>query len=612
MDEKRIGIIRVAFFIVGLVFLGRLFYIQIIDVTYKGAAATNALKKIPDNAYRGLIYDRKGRLIVNNQVVFDINIIPRELKKEGMDTLGFCKLVGISKEDYIERLITAKTYSRVRASAFIKQLSQEEAAKIIEHLNEYPGFYAAARTVRAYEFPCMAHAIGYMGEISRGQLDRKEKFGYYQLGDYLGITGLESQYEKELRGKRGTRFVMVDVHGVDKGRFKNGIYDTMAVKGKDLYSTIDVDLQQYGEKLMVNKAGSIVAIETSTGQILAFISAPSYNPALLTGRNFGKNYKALQLDSTKPLFNRAMMAMYPPGSIFKTLQALTAMQMGIIDSNTVFPCNKSIINCHPHPNPCNLKQAIQWSCNPYFVQVYRKIINRGRTNNTFIDTKLGYETWLGYIKSFAIGDRLGIDLPAEQKGILKEVKYFDKVYGPNRWKYSNIYSMSIGQGELGLLPIQMANLACILANGGWYKTPHFARGIGDTNSVPSKFLEVHNTKINRKYYNVIREGMSLAVSNGTVWSAANMKSVEICGKTGTAQTSSGKDHSVFTCFAPKKNPKIALVCFVENAGYGGFVAAPIASLMIEKYLKDTIQRKNLETMMLEKDFMSAYRNKTAR
>ncbi len=612
MFDSRVAIVRFVFFFVGFVFLVRLFYIQIIDETYKGAADMNALKKVPDNAYRGLIYDRKGRLIVNNQVVFDITVIPRELKKGGMDTIGFCNLVGITMEEFREKIRDAKIYSRVKASAFIRQLSQEEAARIIEHLNEYPGFYTTTRTVRAYEYPCMAHAIGYMGEISRGQLDNKEKYGYYQMGDYLGITGIEGQYERQLRGRRGTKFIMVDVHGVDKGPFKNGIYDTSASKGQDLYSTVDIMLQQYGEKLMVNKAGSIVAIEPSTGEILAFISAPIYDPGLLTGRNFGKNYKVLQKDSTKPLFNRAMMAMYPPGSIFKTLQALTAMQMGLIDSNTTYPCNKSIVNCHAHPNPCNLRQAIQWSCNPYFVQVYRRIINQNKAASTFVDTRIGYERWLEYIRSFGLGAKLGIDLPAEQKGILKKVAYFDKVYGQNRWKFSNIYSMSIGQGELGLLPVQMANLACILANKGWYKVPHFERGLGDSGKVNPVFQEVHRTMIDPQHYTLIRQGMRLAVSNGTAWSKVDMKSIPICGKTGTAQTSSGKDHSVFTCFAPMDNPKIAIACFVENAGFGGFAAAPIASLMVEKYLNDTIQRKNLEKHMLDQDYMSAYRNKTAR
>jgi penicillin-binding protein 2 len=288
------------------------------------------------------------------------------------------------------------------------------------------------------------------------------------------------------------------------------------------------------------------------------------------------------------------------------------MQMGLIDSNTTYPCNKSIVNCHAHPSPCNLRQAIQWSCNPYFVQVYRRIINQNKSNNTYIDTRMGYDRWLEYIRSFGMGTKLGIDLPAEQKGILKKSAYFDKVYGANRWKYSNIYSMSIGQGELGLLPIQMANLACILANKGWYKVPHFERGIGDTTHADPKYNAVHRTMINPDHFTLIRQGMRLAVSRGTAWSAVDMKSIPICGKTGTAQTNSGKDHSVFTCFAPMDNPKIAIACFVENAGFGGFVAAPIASLMVEKYLMDTIQRKNLEKYIVEKDFMSAYRYKTAR
>lgn len=612
MLENRVPIIRFAFILVGLVFLARLFYLQILDDTYRDTASTNAIKRMPDNAYRGLIYDRHGKLIVNSQPVFDIYVIPREVPKY-FDTAQFCTLVGMELEEFRVAYKAAKTYSRIKPSPILRQLSQAEAGRIKERLNEFKGFSMRHHMVRSFEYPNLAHTIGYLGEVSKRQLDDSlKRWAYYQMGDYLGVSGLESQYEKELRGKRGTRFVMVDVHGVEKGRFKGGALDSTPVAGKNLTTTIDIDLQAYGENLMQNKAGSIVAIEPSTGEILAFVSSPSYDPNILQGRNFSKNYLKLKKDSTRPLLNRALMGNYPPGSIFKTIQAMIALEMGVIDTNTTFPCNKSIVNCHPHPNPCNLRQAIQWSCNPYFVQVYRRIINQGRFSNTYVDTRVGYDRWLDFVRPFGVGTKLGLDIPSELSGTLKKVTYFDRVYGQNRWKYSNIYSMSIGQGELNLLPTQMANLACIIANKGWYIAPHFVKKIGDAPNDPEKYAVKHRVPISPKHFDVIQEGMRLAVEYGTVWSSARMKSVQICGKTGTAQNPAGKDHSVFTCFAPKQNPKIAIACLVENGGFGGYVAAPIASLMIEKYLKDTIQRKNLEEMMLNKDYMSAYRAGTAR
>lgn len=611
MFDNRKFTIRFAFFLVGVVFILRLFYLQILDDTYQDSARTNSLKRLPDYPYRGLMYDRKGKLIVNNQPVFDIYVVPREVKN--LDTLAFCEAVGMELEDFRTAFKTAKTYSRVKASPILRQLSQAEAGRVQERIGEFLGFRMVPRTVRNFEFPSLAHTVGYLGEITRKQLkDSLKRWDYYQIGDYLGVSGLEKQYERELRGKRGIRFVMVDVHGAEKGPFRDGLFDSAKVVGKDLQLSIDIDLQQYGEKLMVNKAGSVVAIEPQTGEILAMVNSPSYDPNLLSGRNFGKNFAKLSRDSTRPLLNRAIGGRYPPGSIFKTLQALIALEMGVIDSNFTYPCNKSIVNCHPHPNPCNLRQAIQWSCNPYFVQVYRRIINQDKFSNTFVDTRVGYDKWLDYVKPFGVGERLGLDFPDEPKGTLRPVRYFDKVYGANRWKYSNIYSMSIGQGEINLLPVQMANIAATIANKGWYKTPHFVRSIGNAPNEPDKYAVKHEVPINPRHFEKIHQGMQLAVEYGTVWSWARLKGVNICGKTGTAQNPAGKDHSIFICFAPRENPKIAIATVVENSGFGGFVAAPIASLMVEKYLKDSIGRKNLETHMLNQEFMGHYRNKTAR
>lgn len=603
MGDNKSIIIQFFITLVIIVFCARLAYLQLVDDVYKEKANTNALLRVIDYPYRGLVWDRKGRLIVNNVPVFDIMVTPREVKR-GMDTLGFCYLFGISKEEFDSKMETAKNYNRRKPSPFIRQIGYDEAGRIAERIIDYPGFTMIPRSVRSYERPTFANAMGYIGEISKSKLDAQGKNGYYKIGDYIGISGLEKQYEEVLRGKRGVKFVMVDVHGAHKGSFKNGEFDTASVAGKDLYSTIDLDLQAYGEKLMVGKAGSVVALEPSTGEILAFVSTPTYDPNLLSGRNYGKNYKMLERDPTKPLFNRALMAMYPPGSIFKTLQALIAMEEGVADSNTTFPCVQNIVKCHAHPNPCNLRQAIQWSCNPYFLSLYRKIINQDKSTNTFIDSRIGYERWLEHIRTFGVGVRLGVDIPSEQPGILRSVKYFNKLYGEKQWKYSNIRSISIGQGELGVLPLQMANFAAIIANRGHYYTPHFVRKVGEDGKTDTAFTNKRVSSVKPKYFDVIREGMKMAVNQGTVMSTARLKGVDICGKTGTAQNPHGKDHSIFICFAPKENPKIAIAAVVENGGFGGFMAAPIATLMIEKYLNDTITRPHVEKYVLEREYLS--------
>jgi penicillin-binding protein 2 len=601
MFEQRSKIIGFVFVLAGIIFLVKLFYLQVIDQTYKDAAASNSLQRVLDYPYRGLIYDRKGRLLVNNIPVYDIMVTPRDVKKN-MDTLNFCRLLNIEKEEVREKLLAARMYSRVKPSPFIRQISHTDLARIADRLIEYPGFSIEPRTVRGYDHNNLAHMLGYMAEISPEKLKKLGK-GFYRPGDYIGISGLESQYEKYLRGKRGVKFVMVDVHGVQKGSFRGGVLDTAAIRGENLYTGIDLELQKLGERLMVNKKGAVICIDPKTGQVLSFVVAPSYDPNLLRGREFSKNYTMLFRDSMKPLFNRGLQAPYPPGSIFKTFQALVAQQEGVIDSNTSVPCSREIVNCHPHPNPCNLRTSIQWSCNPYYLNVYRRVINQNKSKNTFVDTRMGYETWRLYAEAFGFGGKLGIDVPNEVKGILKSPKYYNKIYGENHWKYSTIYSLSIGQGELGLTPLQMVNLACILANKGYYYTPHLVHGIGEKRLIIRKYLEKHVVPIDEKYFETILTGMRWAVQMGTVWSSARMKSVTICGKTGTAQNPHGKDHSIFIGFAPKENPRIAVACVVENSGFGGFVAAPIASLMIEQYLKDTVERKNLLEHMISRDFI---------
>ena len=582
-----------------LLFIGKLFHIQVADETFTTAAKNNAVQKIIDYPYRGEIYDRNGQLLVKNQAVFDVMVVPREIK--GLDTTRFCRLFNIPKEEFLERMAEAKNYSRIKPSPFIRQISLEDWQRIQDQFIDFPGFYTTTRTVRSYPHGVMGVGLGYLAEVSKPFLEKQGKDGYYRMGDYIGISGLESQYELQMRGRRGVKYQLVNVHGEVKGRFMGGDFDTLSQKGADLYTHVDLDLQLLAESLMVGKAGSIVAIDPKTGGILSFVNAPTYDPNQLRGRDFSKNYRVLQQDKYLPLFNRPLMSMYPPGSIFKLIQGLIGQQLGVITENTGFPCNTSIVKCHNHPPARSLIMATQYSCNPYFLAAYRRIINQDKSPNTFVDSRLGYQQWRDYISAFGVGQKLGVDLPNEKKGILPSTNYFDKVYGANQWKYSNIRSISIGQGEVGMVPLQMANVAAAIANRGHYFTPHFIKSINDT--TPTRFTERHETGIDPRYFDPIIEGMQRAVDAGTVSSKARLKGVAICGKTGTAQNPQGDDHSVFIAFAPRDNPTIAIAVFVENAGFGGLVAAPIATLMIEKYLTDTITRVPLKEKLLKADYL---------
>ncbi|MBX9851664.1 MAG: penicillin-binding protein 2 [Cytophagaceae bacterium] len=606
MIKERKYIIQGIFILVAIIFIVRLFQLQVLDSEYKLLAQQNAARKIIEYPFRGLIYSREGERLVENKTVFDLMMTQRETDIK--DTLEFCNKFGITKEDFmkvIKEIRRDAAYNR--PTPLIKQLSFVENARIQELLLEYKGLFTQPRTIRSYPYDVMANALGYIGEISRFQLET-QKDPYYSQGDYIGISGLESYYEKILRGTKGVRFIMVDRKGALKGRFKNGDYDTLPEPGMDLYTSIDLELQKYGEQLMAYKKGGIVAIEPSTGEILAIVSSPSYNPNMLTGRKFSKNAAALQKDSLKPLFNRPLMAMYPPGSIFKLPQALIALDMGVIHSNTLFACNKEVVNCHPHPSPQDVKGSIQFSCNPYYYQVFRKIINQDKNPNKFKDSEIGFDQWYERIRSFGFGKKLGVDLPNEKGGIIPSNKFYDKVYGDLRWKFSTIYSLGIGQGEIGIIPIQMANLAAIIANRGYYYTPHLVKGIGPDKRKPEKFLVKHHTMVDPKHYEVVIDGMEQVVLAGTAaWS--QIKGLTICGKTGTAQNPHGEDHAVFIAFAPKENPKIAIAVFVENAGFGGTWAAPIANLMIEKYLNDTTSiRPDMEKYILNKHFITVNRD----
>ncbi|MGV3589750.1 MAG: penicillin-binding protein 2 [Adhaeribacter sp.] len=589
--ESRKYVVQAIFFVVAAVFAIKLFFIQVLNTEYKHAADANTIKRVVEYPFRGLIYDRKGKLLVQNMPVYDLMVVPKEIKN--IDTLRFCQLFNIPLDEFRLKIKTAKAYSYVKPSPFLQKLSPEEFAALQDNLVEFPGFYINARNVRGYPHQSLAHALGYIGEVSPQKLEQPE-YAAYAAGDYLGVSGIEHEYEKILMGKKGVKYRMVNVRGIDKGPFKEGQYDTMAVAGQDLVSSIDLELQQYGERMLKGKRGSIVAIEPSTGEILAFVSAPFYDPNLLTGKELGKNYLSLLRDPEKPLYNRPIKATYPPGSVFKLVQALIALEEGVITPQTGYPCNQSLVKCaHGHPYPSNLKIAIENSCNPYFYQVFRAVVNQGRSRNIYQDTHLGLDKWRDHVLSFGFADNLGVDLPYENMGIIASSRYYDKLYGKTGWKYPTFYSMSIGQGETGVTPLQMANLMATIANRGYYITPHLIKGIGPQQQPLSDYQKKNFTSVSSRHYEPVIDGMAEVVASrrGTGW-WANLShlGIDICGKTGTVQNPHGKDHAVFAAFAPRVNPKIAIAVYIENAGFGSVSSAPLASLMIEKYLTGTISK----------------------
>lgn len=591
--SERKFVIFIIFFSVGIIFLLRLFYIQVIDDKYKLDANNNVLRYMTDYPARGLVHDRNGILMVYNEAAYDLMVIPRQVKN--FDTLGFCKLIGIDTTIFNEKLDKAKKYSTFKPSLFEAQFSARTYGQIQEKLYKYPGFFVQKRTLRYYPQKSSAHLLGYVGEVDE---KKTSKNPYYKSGDYIGVSGIESSYEEDLRGVKGLRVVMVDVHNREKGSFKDGIYDTIASSGKNLVTSIDSRLQLYGEKLLQNKRGSIVAIEPSTGEILVLISNPSYDPNLLVGRERAKNYRKLALDSLKPLFNRALMAQYPPGSTFKLLGALMGQQEGIITDKSRIPCNFSVgskhIHCHPHPGPADLTASIQYSCNPFYCHVFTRIINKYPTAET------GYNVWKTHVNSFGLGTKFDSDLTNALKGLVPSSKYYDRYHGKGRWKAATIFSLGIGQGEMGVTPLQMANYCATIANRGYYIAPHVVKSING--KLNPKFTKKNYTTIQSKYFGPVIEAMHQVVEAGT-GRGGRIEGIPFCGKTGTAQNPHGKDHSIYIAFAPKDNPKIAIAVYVENAGFGATWGVPIASLMIEKYLTGVVKRPDLEKRMIEADLI---------
>ncbi len=603
MNEWRKEIIQIVFVLVGFIFLVKLFFIQVLSTRYADLANSNAILRQVEYPFRGLIYDRHGKLIVYNTPEYDLQIISKETK--GLDSAKFCKVFSLSKEELrakFKELKARKEYSPFKPTLFIDKLSNYDFAKIQDNLDEFSGFYIQARTTRAYSTPALANALGYVSEISKGKLEGDESKVYKQ-GDYIGQSGIELFYEEQLRGKSGVKRILRNVKGIEKGSFSNGDYDTLSIPGQNLVTGIDLDLQLYGELLMQGKAGSIVAIDPSTGEILSLVSGPSYDPNLLTGRLYGSNFKLISNDTLKPLFNRPLMAQYRPGSIFKVAQAMTALQEGVITPETRIRCDRTIINCHGLHTNEDLRGAIANSCNPYFHGVLRKMLNKGVSNDPFEDTRIGLAEWNRHIKSFGFGSELGIDLPNEKNGLIPTPAYYDRAYSNRPWKFSNIYSLAIGEGENLVVPIQMANFAATIANRGFYHTPHLVKAIGKEGKPLSLYQERHYTTIDPAHFQVAVDAMQQVVESGTGQYRARLDSIIVCGKTGSVQNPPFPDHSVFIAFAPRDNPKIAISVYVEYSGQGARAAASIASLMIEKYLLGETKRPHIEKYVLNGKFL---------
>jgi len=589
--------------LVGMLYIFRLFYIQVIDSQYLLSAENNSRRYVVKYPARGLIYDRKGRLMVYNEASYDLMIIPGQVEK--FDTVRLEQILDVSHKQFMRYFHKAKDYNIYRPSVLIKQISAEQYAVLQEILYRYPGFYVQARTFRKYPYKTAAHMLGYVGEVDKRIVEKKP---YYQSGDYIGISGLESAYEKQLRGQKGGEFFNVDVRGRIKGKLRNGEYDTVAVVGKNLYTSIDIELQNYGEKLMANKKGSIVAIDPSTGEIICMVSAPTYDPNLLVGRQRTAKYWELFNDPIKPLFNRAIMAAYPPGSTFKPVNALISLQEKIINFNTTYPCHNGYfsgpiaVQCHPHYSPITLTDAITVSCNSYFCNSFRNFLD----DNKFGSVHQGYAVFRNYVDFFGFGRKLGIEFSNEVAGKFPRPEYYDKLYGgPRGWRSLTVFSLAIGQGEICLTPLQNCNSACIIANGGYYIIPHVVKAIEGQKAIDPKYRVKHFIPVDKEYVDFIKEAMNRVTTRGTGGTASwcEIPDIPSCGKTGTAQNPHGANHSIFIGFAPKDNPKIAIAVYVENAGYGASWAAPIASLMMEKYLKDSISRPWVEKYILNKDFL---------
>lgn len=589
--SQRKYVIGSIFILVALIILIKLFIIQIVDDSYKHSSDSNTLRYITQYPSRGKIYDRNGELLVYNDAVYDLMIIPSQAKK--IDTAALCKLLNISHSTYINNLNKAKKYSMITPSIFISQITKEEYGRIAEMLYHYPGFYFQIRSIRQYPRPIAAHTLGSIGEVTKPEMD---KDSYYKLGDYIGKSGIEKYYEKELRGTKGLKITVVDVHNREKERYMDGACDIMPESGNDIILGLDAELQAYGEYLMSGKTGSIVAIEPTTGQILTMVTSPTYDPNELVGRERGTHYSQLLNNPDKPLINRAISGTYPPGSTFKMINGLISLQSGVITANTPYPCNgpkSTPIKCtHYHSSPVRLYDAIENSCNPYFWQAFQDMMNLKR----FGGTKAAFKFWYDNVISFGLGRTCKSDIPFTVSGNIPTMEYYDKLYH-GLWNATTIRSLSIGQGEILVTPLQLANVAAAIGNEGYFIEPHYIKCFGNPDDSVS--FEKHIINIDKRHFREVKKGMQSVFEgeHGTARMSA-IPDITVGGKTGTAENPHGPDHSIFMGFAPINNPQIAIAVVVENAGFGSTWAAPIASLMIEKYIKGEATRPKLEEKVL--------------
>ncbi|RVT73110.1 penicillin-binding protein 2 [Flavobacterium sufflavum] len=587
----------------------RIFYLQVINDTFKLKSENNAIKIQYEYPERGYIYDRNGKLLVANQASYDIMVIPRDIKN--LDTLEFCQLLDITKEDFLKKIAKAKIYSPRLPSVFLAQLNKSEYAAFQEKIRKFEGFYVQKRSLRDYEVDFGANIFGSIVQVNDKII---EKNPYYKSGDLIGKQGVEEYYEEILRGIKGVKYFQKDKYNREIGSYKNGKYDTISVQGEDINLTIDAEIQRYGEQLMVNKRGGIVAIEPKTGEILALVTAPSYDPGILVGRQRSKNYTLLYHDSiAKPLYDRGLLAEYPPGSPFKLLTGLVALQEGAIDEQTTVFCHHGFsyargrfMRCHCHGGALQLHRGIYESCNAYFGTAYMRTINK------YVKPAYAVDVWSSHVKSFGLGQFMGYDLPTGRKGSIPTSKTYKRIYPNGGWRSTAIVSNAIGQGEVLATPIQLANMMATIANKGYYYTPHIIKKIKGEQIDP-KFKVKHKATIDKKYFDPIISGLFDVYNLGTA-RGLRVDGIDICGKTGTAENFArigGKkvqleDHSIFVAFAPKDNPKIAIAVLVENGGFGASIAGPIASLMIEKYLRKKITRTDLEKRILEKSLRDEY------
>lgn len=598
--RDRRWILAIAMALVVLVFVVRLFYLQVLSPDYAASADRNVIKREVLAPTRGVIYDRKGEIYVTVSPVYDLKVVPSEL--EIPDTTVLERYLRLDRTELRRRLAAARAYNPNKPSLLERQIDAETFAALQEHLWATKGIYPEVRNKRDYLYPVGANFLGYISEVNKKDIERSG--GYYDQGDIIGTSGLERQYEPVLRGRKGVKMTLVDVHGREVGAFSGGQLDTTALKGDDMIASIDARLQQLGEALMANKIGSVVAIEPATGDILAFVSAPSYDPNRLTGQAYNHNWRQLSADSLLPLFNRPLMAMYPPGSIFKILNSITALSAGTLSEHTLYGCAGGFLRnggrpkCHAHPTPLNLEGAIQHSCNAYFAGAYVDMLHSSK----FESFNEAYNYWRETMSRYGVGHRIGVDIPNEKPGNLPSDRYYNKIYGKNRWFGMTIVSNAIGQGELLMTPLQMANVTATIANRGYYVQPHFFKGYYRQQQRQLARFDTIRVEANPRHYDLVVNAMEKVVSSGTGF-LARIPGVEVCGKTGTAENPHGEDHSVFIAFAPKDKPQIAIAVVVENAGWGGTWAAPIARLMIEYYLKGQVTDKWALQRILDGDFV---------